>query len=344
MFAAGGVCGGKKGWIVGLALLALLWGWSPTLVAQNAPAVQSAPRKATPHWRCPLISQTSRDGLLLGCELRLSVVLGDLNWEPGLGAIYGFGSRAIYYRYSLSIASLLSLGYRDWPGSLVLGREGERGLHLGLEWQGVSLNGFYGTLWPTPREAQAPAVGYLQLNRQFQWTLPLGARLRLQGEALLGWRLAAPPAEYFRTLLGSAQLELGHTTVRLQLGRLANPAGLADLRFRFSLRSYPATLQGDRILVASLERRFDLWTIHFAAIDLSRLLGLPLGRVPVLLRTQGALFFEGGEVWLDGVAQGGVLFGWGVALLFPDLDLRLDAAFNAAGRPRLHLSGALLNF
>ena len=174
MLAAGRVGWGGRSWIVGLALLVLVWGWSPGLSAQTAPAVQSAPRKATPHWRCPLISQTGRDGLLVGCDLRLSVVLGGLNWDPGLGFIYGFGSGAIYYRYSLSIASLLSLEYRDWPGSPVLGREGERGLHLGLEGQGFFLNGFYGTLWPTPREAQAPAVGYLQLHGRFQWALPLG--------------------------------------------------------------------------------------------------------------------------------------------------------------------------
>jgi hypothetical protein len=322
--------------------------------------VQTAP-VAIAHWRFPLISQSSRDGLLIGFDLRLTVG----PYEPDVGTVYGLGSQAFRYRYGVTIAQLLSAEYHDWPGSPVLGREGERGLQLALSLGKVALRGFYGVLWQTPRESEDPGVAYLQLSDQLQWELPLGTRLQLQGDILGGARLTAPKIEIFRTFSGSAQLTLDQTTLTLQYGLLANPSGLADLRFRFGLRSYPATFQGDRLLVASLERRFDLFTAQLSGIDLSSSLGPARGNAPdlpraflndlqtifslifsvsgpVSLRAQGELFFEGGEVWLSDVSQGGVLSGWGVGLLFPDLGLRLDAAFNAQGEPRFHLQSSLV--
>lgn len=329
-----------KGLVIGVSFIGLLLGWAPTLGAQNAPPEQSPSLKAISHWRFPLITQSSRDGLLVGFDLRLTTG----PWELRVGMVYGLGSRAIHYRSGATIAELFSLEYRDWPGSPVVGREGERGLQLAVSQHDLALLGFYGTLWQTPRESKDPTVAYLRVSDRLQQELPLGARLQLQGEFLIGTLLAAPSPELFRTFSSFAQLTLDQTTLRLQYGQLANPGGLSDLRFRFGLRSYPATFQGDRFLVASLERRFDLFTVQLSTIDLSSLLGPLGGSVPVLLRGQGELFFEGGEVWLSEIPQGGILSGWGVGLIFSDLNLRLDVAFNAQGEPRLHFQSSLVEF
>lgn len=352
-----------RGFLLSVSLIGLLLGWAQIPHAQNAPTEQSPSLKAIPHWRFPLISQSSRDGLLIGFDLRLTVG----SYEPNVGTVYGLGSQAFRYRYGVTIAQLLSAEYRDWPGSPVLGREGGRGLQLALSLGGLAVRGFYGLLWQTPRESQDPAVAYLQISDQLQWGLPLGAQLQLALEVLGGAQLTAPKLEIFRTLSGSARLTLDQTTFTLQYGQLANPGGLADLRFRFGLRSYPATFQGDRLLVASLERRFDLFTAQLSNIDVSSSLGPASGSAPGLpraflddlqtifslifsvsgpisLRAQGELFFEGGEVWLSDVSQGGVLSGWGVGLILPDLGLRLDAAVNAQGEPRFHLQSSLVEF
>ncbi len=342
-----------------MSFLGLLLGWAPLLNAQQNPSPVQTASRAVSHWRFPLILQSGRDGLLLGFDLRLTVNVGELGvWEPTVGVVYGLGSGALHYRSGVTVAGLLSGEYRDWPGSPVLGREGERGIGLALDLSslelpqfysallnGLTLRGFYGTLWQTPRESQEPLVSYLYASEQLQWDLPLGTRVQLQGQGLLGAQLIATQTEFFRTFSTSAQLTLDQTTFQLQYGQLENPVGLADLRFRFGLRSYPASFQGDRYLVGSLERRFDLFTVEFArlgGIDLSGLLELVGGSVPVRLRAQGALFFEGGEVWLKGISQGGVLSGWGVGLIFPDLAFRLDLTFNAQGEPRLHLQSALV--
>ena len=351
----------RLGWgilLSSLSFIGLLLGWAPDLNAQENPSVvQTAPR-AVSHFRFPLILQSNHDGLLLGFDLRLGTELAGLSWEPNVGGAYGLGSHALHYHSGLTVADLLSVSYLDWPGSPVLGRDGERGFELGLSLSGLAMpafyqpflngltiRGFYGTLWQTPRESQEPAVSYLYVSDQIQWDLPLGAGVQLQGDGLLGAQLSTPRAEFFRTFSTSVQFTLDQTTLRIQYGQLDNPVGLADLRFRFGLRSYPATFQGDRLLVASLERRFDLFTVQFSrlgGIDLAGLLGLIGESVPVLLRAQGALFLEGGEVWLSGISQGGILSGWGVGLIFPDLSLRLEVTFNAPGEPRLHLQSALI--
>ena len=314
----------------------------------------------------PVILQNERDGLLLGLDFRLDLQLPGLGrWELGTGGLMGLESRRIRFRTGLGWEGVVSASYGDWPRSRVLGRQGEAGSHLTadlvalyrvlagprrdflarvLERSELQATGFWGRLWPGPDEERGPQVRYLQLKGFLHWPLPWGMVLESRGEFLHG-RPLLTPEQTFQTFFSSTELRAGDTSLRVQLGELDNPAELPGFRFRLGLRSYPEPVAGERFLLASLERRFDVVEAFLGALDLTFLLGPDLGWIPVYLRVTSTLFFEGGVVWDDNATKGGpkaILFGWGISLSFPDLDLDVAVGINREGAPRLRITAGVL--
>lgn len=313
----------------------------------------------------PVIVQSEQDGLMLGVDFRLDLRLPGLGtWRLGTGGLLGWESRRTRFRTSLGWGDVVGVSYGDWPSSRVLGRRGEAGARLTAdlvalyrvlagprrdllarilarsELQGT---GFWGELWPGPDEELGPEVRYLHLKGFLHWPLPWGIVLESRGEFLHG-RPSLTPERTFQTFFNALELQAGETTLRLELGELDNPAELPGFRFRLGLRSYPEPVAGERFLLASLERRFDVVEAFLGALDLTFLLGPDLGWIPVYLRVSSTLFFEGGVVWNGDVAKEPetVLFGWGVSLSFPDLDLDVDVGINQEGEPRLRITAGVL--
>lgn len=313
--------------------------------------------QVSPHLR-PVITESRRDGLLLGFDFGLT--LGD--WRMGVGGAYGLMSRAARFRTGVGYMDAVELSYGDWPKSGVLGREGERGLHLTadlialnrilsgevggllgeiLKQSRLQATGFIGDLWPGEGEQEGPAVRYVHLSGFIHWPLPLGIALETRGEFLFGQTL--PEAEHsFQTVFSSSKLWAGETTLELQMGELENPADLSGFRFNLGLRSYAGTFEGERFLLVSLERRFEALSVHLFRLDLTGLLGPRLGWVPVNLHVLSSIFFEGGMVFGGGERPDEVLFGWGTSLIFPDLELRVDLAVNREGVPRITVQTGIL--
>jgi len=310
-----------------------------------------------PHLR-PVITEGRRDGLLLGFDFGLA--LGD--WSLDVGGAYGLVSRMARFRTGVGYAEAVALSYGDWPKSWVLGREGERGLHLRvdlialdrllsgeaggllgeiLKQSRLQGTGFIGDLWPGEGEQEGPAVRYLHLGGVIHWPLPLGIALETRGEFLFGQTL--PGAEHsFQTAFSSTKLQAGEATLELKMGELENPANLLGFRFNLGLRSYAGTFEGDRFFLISLERRFEALSAHLFYLDLRGLLGPRLGWIPIDLHLSSAIFFEGGIVFGRGDRPDEVLFGWGTSFIFPDLELRVDLAVNREGVPRLTVQTGIL--
>jgi len=313
--------------------------------------------QVSPHLR-PVITESRRDGFLLGFDFGLT--LGD--WNLDVGGAYGLVSRAARFRTGVQYAEAAALSYGDWPKSWVLGREGERGLHLTADL--IALNsllsgevegllgeilkqsrlqgtGFIGDLWPGEEEQAGPAVRYLHLGGVIHWPLPLGIALETRGEFLFGQTL--PEAEHsFQTVFSSTRLQAEEATLELQMGELENPANLAGFRFNLGLRSYAGTFEGDRFFLVSLERRFEALSVHLFRLDLRGLLGPRLGWIPIDLHLLSSIFFEGGVVFGRGDRPDEVLFGWGTSFILPDLELRVDLAVNREGVPRFTVQTGIL--
>jgi hypothetical protein len=305
-----------------------------------------------------VITQSHRDGLLLGLDFGLAFG----SWQLEAGGAFGFVSRTGRFRTGMEYAQALGVSYLDWPSSLVLGRQGEQGVHLTLDL--IALNrllgnpgtglladilqqsrlqgtGFQGRLWPGEGEAEGPSVRYLHVRGSLHWPLPLGISLETRGELLLGQPTEAPGSS-FQTFFNSSRLWVEQTSLEFQLGGLENPAGLAGFRFDLGLRSYPAAMAGHRFLLASLEQGFDVLSIQLYDLDLSGLLGPRLARIPVQLRVLSSVFFEGGVVFGQGDRPQEVLFGWGTSLSFPDLDVKMNLAVNRKGIPVLAIEAGVL--
>jgi len=313
----------------------------------------------TPRLR-PLLLQSEADGLLVGLDLRLDLQLPRWGgWTVESGGLLGLESRRLRFRTSLGWAEVVRISYGDWPRSRVLGRQGEVGAHLTadlvalarvltgprqglldrvLERSELQGTGFWGRLWPGPDEGAGPPVRYFHLKGFLHWPLPGGAVWESRGEFLYGQPLL-DPQRAFQTFFSAAELRWGEAALRVRLGELANPAELAGFRFRLGLRSYPDPIAGERFLIASLERRFDVLEAFLGALDVTALLGPDRGWIPVYLRVSTTLFFEGGAVW---GRERHILFGWGIVLSFPDLDVDVGVGVNRAGELRFRFQAGVL--
>gem|GEM_PF-2853067 len=345
-------------WVGGLAAAPSGWAQEPAPGPQEGPA-------AVPELR-PVILQSERDGLLLGLDFRLDLRLPPWGtWELGSGGVLGLESRRLRFRTGLGWEGVVGVSYGDWPSSLVLGRQGEAGSRVTadlvalyrvlagprqdflapvLERSELQGTGFWGRLWPGPDEEEGPEVRYLHLKGFLYWPLPWGIVLESRGEFLHG-RPLLTPERTFQTFFTRTELRAGDTSLRVELGELDNPAELPGFRFRLGLRSYPEPVPGERFLLASLERRFDVVEAFLGALDLTFLLGPDRGWVPLYLRVSSTLFFEGGlvrGVETPETETAGILFGWGISLSFPDLDLDVDVGINRAGQPRLRITTGVL--
>lgn len=310
------------------------------------------PLEVTPHLH-PVITDSRRDGLLLGLDFRLSW----REWAIEVGGAYGLDSRAVRFTSGLRYHEALELSYGDWPQSPVQGREGEEGGHVAVDL--ISLyrllggrdagvlgqilqksrlrgSGFVGTLWPDSREEESPSVRYAHLDGFVHWPLPWGVVLETRGELLYG-RPTPERQRSFQTFYSSTRLRVGTTSFAFRMGSLENPAGLAGFRFDLGLRSYPRSFQGERFFLATLERQYELLSTHLFRLDLAALLGPELGGIPVWLNALASVFFEGGIVFDREAQAGGILFGWGVSLLLPDLETRIDLGVSREGGPVLSL-------
>jgi hypothetical protein len=315
------------------------------------------PTEVSPRLR-PVITQGHRDGLLLGLDLDL--ILG--GWEMGVGGAFGMISQAGRFRTGVRYGQVAGLSYGDWPTSLVLGRQGEQGIHLTLDL--IALNrllgpgresllaeilrrsrlqgtGFWGRLWPGENEADGPEVRYVHLRGFIHWPLPAGIALETQGEFLLGHPLQATEIP-FQTFFSVSRLWVDRTSLEVRLGELDNPAGLAGFRFDLGLRSYPDAFGGNRFFLVTLEQGFEVFSSRLFDLDLTEILGARLGWIPVKLRVLSSVFFEGGLVLGGGESPSEVLFGWGTSLSFPDLDVKVHLAVNRAGQPVLAVEAGVL--
>ena len=330
-------------------------------VAQEAqpegPAITVSPQLR------PVITESDRDGLLLGLDLRLDLRLLRFGaWELGAGGAYGLRSQAGRYRTSFSFGEIAGISYGDWPASLVLGRQGEQGIHLTsdlialdrlligdpggllgevLQRSKLQGTGFIGALWPGEDEAEGPNVRYAHLKGFLHWPLPWGFLLESQGELLIG-QLRDAPERSFQTFFSSTRLWVDQTALEIQLGELENPADLRGFRFDLGLRSYPTPFEGDRFVLGSLQQQFEVLSVFLAPLDLTALLGPRLGWIPARLKMSLSVFLEGGVVFGGEDRPEELLFGWGTSLVFPDLDLKIHIAINREGRPNLVIETGVL--
>ena len=281
-------------------------------------------------------------------------------WELEAGGAYGLLSQTGRFRTGVQYEKAIGLSYGDWPTSLVLGRQGEQGIHLAIDL--IALNrllgseggpllasilqqsrlqgtGFLGQLWPGEGETEGPDVRYVHLSGFIHWPLPLGIALETRGESLFGQPLREPESS-FQTFFSSTKLWADQTTLEFRLGELDNPVGLAGFRFNLGLRSYPSAFAGNRFLLATLEQGFEV--VSAFQLDLSGILGPRLGWIPVQLRVVSSVFFEGGIVLGEGDQPDELLFGWGTSLRFPDLDVKVNLAVNRKGMPVLAVEAGVL--
>jgi len=272
----------------------------------------------------PVFSQNSIDGFLLGLEGSLN--LGIL--EPFLGAAYGINSGNIRYKIGsgLGPAAFSSL---DWPGSAVLGREGEKGLRGDLTLKKLELEAscFFGQLWLIKeQETASPKVAYLSLSRKMTWKLPFDVEIRSSGDFTFGSVLEGKiNGKTFQSTLRSFMLRVGKLRLEYSSGTAKNEARLAGFEFTAKVKGYEKPLQGDSFWTLSVERRFELF---------SSLLDLPmLGALPFIV--DGSVFFASGSAAKkDQEKEPEILFGWGFGTVFSlaGFQMRTDAFFNKEGQ------------
>ena len=312
----------------------------------------------------PVIIQGHRDGLLLGGDFRIPVD----KFEVGIGSAFGFRSRAARVRTVLDYNRLIALSYGDWPESLVLRRTGEQGIkvtgdvialyralartgsaHGGPSGfienmlQGSRLRGtlFEGVLWDVPGEAEMPEVQYAHLDASVLWPFSSGFSVATIGRLLIG-RSALAPDSTFQAFTSTTRFVIGKLGMDIRMGGVENDSQLPDFQLELGLKSYPDRFTGNRFVLGQMERRFDILSQYITQLDLTPLLGLPLGWIPIYLDVDSSVYFEGGVI-LDNQNQlNEILFGWGAAFILPTLQTRVDVAVNRDGEARLIIETGFL--
>jgi hypothetical protein len=305
----------------------------------------------------PVINEGLRDGVLLGGEFGLGVQALREIFQINVGLAFGLKSLLPRLRTSVDYAKTVSFSYGDWPESLVLGREGEQGVHLAadlirfynvldtvdrgffsrvVEKSRFRGTGFIGNLWPNLGEEAGPEVRYGHLNAVIHWPLSRNYSIQTIGEYLFG-QLINDLERNFQTFSSASKLTLNQLLLEVRVGEVQNPVELPEFELNLGLRSYPANVSADRFVVAHIERKFDILSAYVFRLDLTNLLGPQLGWIPLRLKLESTVFFEGAALLNRENEIEEILFGWGTSLVFPDLQLRIDLAVNREGSPSLKL-------
>ncbi|BAS28268.1 BamA/TamA family outer membrane protein [Limnochorda pilosa] len=250
---------GSAGGPRGLRLFLALWLAAILMVALGGAARAQAP--------VPVQPIIDADNGVLGAELFAGAGRAELFGGGG----YGLFTGSFHYRAGVTLGALrhrLTMAYQDWPGSLVLGREGQTG--ASLRWTlnptfgaRVTLTGFQGRLWPLEAEgSQGPEVWLLSTEASY--------RLRLGGPWLLTpgltsvWGRTLDSGTTFTSHLATARLRRGWTGLQVA-GGTARSNGFPGCFWRLGgggkvpLRGYPSEYRtGEWLLALSLEHRVPL--------------------------------------------------------------------------------------
>lgn len=246
----------------------------------------------------PVFTQTRLDGRLIGLESDLQFGI----WKPIAAAAYGLESGRIRYKAGLLLDAGLTLpvvGMRleglhaelvDWFSTPVLGREGRSGIEAGLTLGETRYTGFFGRLWTSESEGEAPQVFYVATEMGRTLRLPYDLTLQASSQAVMGELLAS--AKPFRSASYSLGLSLGSLRLTGRWGTLENEADLKDFQFTTGVRGISQTLQGHEFWSVTLERSFPMYETSWALPvppELERFLPTSL---PVSLT--GAFFVQAG--------------------------------------------------
>lgn len=263
------------------------------LVAAVSVGAAAPPAGAQPPVE-PIVTQTSRDGQLIGLKSNLRWGI----WKPIAAVAYGLESGNLRYQAGLLLDThftLPGLGLRvgpfsaafvDWFSTPVLGREGQKGLQLGLRLGNTQYTGFFGELWSLPEE-EAPQVGYLltEVNRSFR--LPYDLTLSASSQTIVGILLPPAPAQaqaqtqaqaqdrdqardeegdlppeglpQFQAMTQSLTLRLGDLTLSGRWGSLENDADLEEFLFTTGVRGISRALKGHVFWNVTLSRSFPMY-------------------------------------------------------------------------------------
>lgn len=227
----------------------------------------------------PILTQTSRDGQLIGLKSNFQWGI----WKPIAAVAYGLESGNIRYQAGLMLDTRVvlpglglnvgpfSAAFVDWFSTPVLGREGQRGLQLGLRLGDTRYTGFFGELWSLPEE-EAPKVGYLlaEVNRSFR--LPYELTLSSSSQTVVGVLLPPdldgssleedlPPEKLpqFQSMTQSLTLRLGELSLTGRWGSLQNEADLGEFIFTTGVRGIPQVLEGHVFWNVTLSRSFPMY-------------------------------------------------------------------------------------
>jgi len=175
----------KRGFSIGASLCLLLGLAVGAGVLISAVPVYAQPIK-------PVFTRTSLDGQLVGIETDFQFGI----FKPIAALAYGVESGRFRYKAGLRLATGFEVpvvGLRigdfsgaliDWPRSPILGREGQKGVELGVNLGPTRYRAFLGELWPRGSESEndgtVPQVAYLSMDVTRRWNLPFKLGLVLQ--------------------------------------------------------------------------------------------------------------------------------------------------------------------
>lgn len=217
----------------------------------------------------PVYTTTSKDGRLVGLDTDLPAI-NDL-WKPRAAAAYGIESGRIRYQAGLEVTTGLtipvidqrvgnpSLAVVDWPSSPILGREGQRGVELGLSFGETRALGFFGSLWGRDDHPDRD-VGYVRLDSGTSFDLAHGVRVRTSSVMTVGALMdGATPGQTFQSNTGSVGLSLDGFNADVRYGSLTNAADLAGFEFTTGVPGLGGPLTGQRYWQLTLSRSFPMY-------------------------------------------------------------------------------------
>lgn len=270
----------------------------------------------------------------------LELYTGAGPWEVFTGGGYGLFSGRGHYGVGVSHTGpgqQLTLLYRDWPGSLVEGRDGQTGTGLRWTWSPawgptVHLNAFQGALW-THDERLNPERVWL-VTGEASYAFRLGNQWLLTPRLTSVYGRSLETENPFTSHLLTARLRRGWTGLQLAAGHLWTHE-LAGFRWELGgggkvpLRGYePGFKAGEWLVGASLEHRVPLpWETPLAQLQ-----------VAFFIDTADALAAHESLRELD-LATG---YGLGLVIATPLGELHGDLGWNPEGKmvPSVWLSAA----
>lgn len=268
----------------------------------------------------------------------LELFTGSGPWEFFAGGGYGVFSGQGHYGAGASLSGIgqkLTLLYRNWPGSLVQGRDGQTGAGVRYTWSPawgptLHLNAFQGTLWTHDGRLE-PEEAWL-VTSEASYGFRLGDRWMLTPRLISVYgRSEESP---FTSQLLTARLRRGWTGLQLAAGHLWTE-GLDGFRWELGgggkvpLRGYePGYKEGEWLLGVSLEQRVPLP------------LETPLAQLQLAFFVDAADALDGAESLRDVDWSTG--YGLGLVISTPLGELHGDLAWNPSGQmvPAVWLSTA----